>query len=618
MNTIISQFKSKEQKLKKKPNSYVNKYLFLTNDEARVKCALRYLIQKKTRIPIAAALKDTKKGIRIVESANKKGESVSWITLHDLYTMGVLYALPKSDELARAYANRSGALYTGRLLKDAVLDITRAFDIGVPDDAKSKLYCRMAKCYLALDRKLSDRAKKTLDLAREYLDKIDNANRRAEMEQTINNARSNYTRSRPYPKFDYSRILPNIIDENPKIKRASNAIEIQYSEEFGRHIVATRDIEPGETLVVHQTYASTLWPGWMESYCWNCSKRVWAGVACNQCTNVIYCDLYCLHMAWAKHHEIECRIIASLKQNNRYFAQDLLALRLAVRTFIEAGDFSKLKKKIAEIEEEQDPLAKILDEDGVFDEKRFASYYTASRKTSSSFKNALRAVVMSYFLAKQTEIFSNRSATLDSLLNNKRFVSMSALILRYIEIIKTNNCNVNVNGDNNLQMSRGCIFNPLINYFNHSCDPTAYLIVAGELSSVVTLQGIKKGEQIFLCYSFPFLKLPQRHRRMLLSKYSITCKCLACKLDRGPDFKNLLLVHKMTPVPEKLRNDFILLATTYKDESVYYTPEFPGRELHLSVTLQMMKLCQELHTEYTKNFFSLKERLMNIYSCYGR
>lgn len=350
MNIIISRFKSEEPKLRTTPNSYVNKFIFLKNDETRVKCALRYLILKKTRIPIVEALKNTETGIQYVESANMKGESLSWETLHDIYTMGILHALPQSDELARAYANRSGSLYTGRLLKDAVLDITRALEIGVPDDAKSKLFCRMAKCYLTLDRKLSDRAKNALDLAREYLDKIDNANRRAEMEQTINDARSNYTRSRPFNKIEYSKIFPNIIDNNPKIKRASNAIEIKYSEEFGRHIVAARDIEPGETLLVQQTYASILSPHLMQRYCWNCSKRVWAGIPCEYCTNVIYCDIYCLHMSWMKHHEIECRIIASLKRDNNFFVQDLLALRLAVKTLIEAGDFIKLKKRIDEIE----------------------------------------------------------------------------------------------------------------------------------------------------------------------------------------------------------------------------------------------------------------------------
>lgn len=49
-------------------------------------------------------------------------------------------------------------------------------------------------------------------------------------------------------------------------------------------------------------------------------------------------------------------------------------------------------------------------------------------------------------------------------------------------------------------MHRGAIFNPLINYFNHSCDPTACLVVAGEMSSVVALQGIKKGEQVSILF----------------------------------------------------------------------------------------------------------------------
>ncbi|KAK0183328.1 hypothetical protein PV327_001379 [Microctonus hyperodae] len=619
MNIIIEEFRRREEALGSSPDSYFRKYSLQTKDEGRVKCALSYLIEHN--VQIHTDLNSTKNheiGLRYINETDRKATSLSWQTRHDLYTLGIMYVDQNKPEIARAYANRSAPLYVGCLFNDCVVDINRAIAIGVPNNTKSKLYYRIAKCYLALDRKSSSRLVNTLVLARHHLKDIEDINKRTQMEEMIDNAHLNYTRSKPFNKIDYSVICKKIPLSNPEIQGASDAIKLNYSEKFGRHIVAARDIQPGEILLTQRDYASIIWPGLIQKYCWHCSKRVWAGIPCAQCTNAIYCNDYCRGMAWTKYHEFECRVVDSVVLKNDYYIENLLALRLALKTFTECHcDFKILEQKISEIEEIDDPIAKILDSNGMFKENSFASFYSASRKTSYMV-NALRAVVISYYLAVRTPIFGNRTNTLKTFLRNKRFILISSLILRYIEITKTNNLYVRVNGDHDLQIKRGITFNPLVNYFNHSCDPMACLVHTGDMCTIYALQSIKKGEQIFVCYIYPFWNSHAINRRNMLQRFDFICECEPCKGAWGPDLLRLLLPTKMKPCPQKLVFELFLLKFQHKDESIYHTPKFTGRDLYLSVITQSMKLCQELYTDVTMNYIALKNRMINTYSCLDR
>ncbi|KAK0071891.1 hypothetical protein PV326_000694, partial [Microctonus aethiopoides] len=279
-------------------------------------------------------LKSSEKATEFIEKGNEQFKKEnSWKDSLELYTQGVIHAPPNSSELARAYANRSAALSDGGLYDDVILDIGH--------DA----------CQLLLKMNSNDT---------EYVNEIVNKKL-----STISSMKT------PQQKIDYQTFLPKIVKENTKLMGVTDAVELQYSEKYGRQVVATRDIRAGEAIYVHKPYASIVESTVVHKYCWHCSKQVWAGVPCHQCVSVIYCNEKCRDEAWQEYHDIECLIIPQCNQivaNSGTVGQ--LALKITAKALKEAGSLEKLKEKIDKINTQQDCIKKCFSGD-VFDNTKY-------------------------------------------------------------------------------------------------------------------------------------------------------------------------------------------------------------------------------------------------------
>ncbi|KAK0158906.1 hypothetical protein PV328_009844 [Microctonus aethiopoides] len=265
----------------------------------------RYLDLKSV---ITGQLKSSEKATEFIEKGNEQFKKEnSWKDSLELYTEGVIHAPPNSSELARAYANRSAALCDGGLYDDAILDIGRALEIGYPDNLKPKLYTRRAMCSVLLNDAVNPDTEKDINDACHLLAKLNSDDA---VNEIINKKLSTISSMKtPHKKIDYQSFLPKIVKENTKLMGVTDAVELQYSEKYGRQVVATRDIRAGEAIYVHKPYASIVESTVVHKYCWHCSKRVWAGVPCHQCVSVIYCNEKCRDEAWQEYHDIECLII---------------------------------------------------------------------------------------------------------------------------------------------------------------------------------------------------------------------------------------------------------------------------------------------------------------------
>ncbi|KAK0158905.1 hypothetical protein PV328_009843 [Microctonus aethiopoides] len=202
-------------------------------------------------------LKSSEKATEFIEKGNKQFKKEnSWKDSLELYTQGVIHAPPNSSELARAYANRSAALSDGGLYDDVILDIGRALEIGYPDNLKPKLYIRRSMCSLLLNGTLNSDARKDIDDACQLLLKM-NSNDTEYVNEIVNKKLSTISSMKtPQQKIDYQTFLPKIVNENTKLMGVTDAVELQYSEKYGRQVVATRDIRAGEAIYVHKPYAS--------------------------------------------------------------------------------------------------------------------------------------------------------------------------------------------------------------------------------------------------------------------------------------------------------------------------------------------------------------------------
>ncbi|KAK0072128.1 hypothetical protein PV326_000416, partial [Microctonus aethiopoides] len=334
----------------------------------------------------------------------------------------------------------------------------------------------------------------------------------------------NLSFEKPSAKDDFSKLMPKIPDDNLKILGVSGAVTLKYSQEHGRHVVATNDINVGEVIMVQKSYVNNVDADFYYKYCANCCKDVFAGIPCHQCVNVIYCDEKCRDENWREYHDIECSVTSAMIGN--VISHILLILKLTVKAYKEAGTFEKLQENIRKIDEINDPILKFFT-NGVFDPTKYASVYSLCKPATISFRDALISALILHSLAATTEIFGKKITTFKQLLKNKWTKFMSGLIMTNHRIISMNASRVD--GTDVLNV------NPFRCLFNHSCDPSMLSMVSGDISVSIAVQRIKKGEQIFITYGPEFLTSTTNERRNYYKNRDFWCECVACIRNWGPD-----------------------------------------------------------------------------------
>ncbi|KAK0168133.1 hypothetical protein PV327_001964 [Microctonus hyperodae] len=249
------------------------------NNEERVKIALQYLSSNENPIDFHRRSKQNKSTAKVseyIEEGNKAYQSQLWVDAIEKYTHAVIYAEINSKELARAYGNRSAALYDAGLYDDSLIDIERALKIGYNDNTKAKLYTRRAKCIFSLEKKMTPEVKKAIADARKWLENM-NENNKKLLKNILDEFPKNLLIKKSTAKVNYSKIMPKIPNNNPKILEASGAVTLKYSKKYGRLVEATKDIDAGDVIMVQKCYAT-------------CTDRNFYYKRCAHCGNVVFSD----------------------------------------------------------------------------------------------------------------------------------------------------------------------------------------------------------------------------------------------------------------------------------------------------------------------------------------
>lgn len=311
------------------------KYL-LDNLQKNSPTSLKILAVKIISKDPKIALEHRKKGNSYFLSKQKRNLDQSF----EEYTKSLAYSPPRSQECSLAYANRSAVLFEVGLISGCLKDIDRAFDTGYPDNLKAQLYLRKAMCHRVQCFKNNHKnidADKSLVQVHKWLEKMDDNKK-----QTIKKKLEEFNVQKVVDKslfFDDKDnfSLPKLKAENSSIPGLSDAVELKWSEKFGRHFVAARDIKPGETLVVRKPYAKIISDNVRYKFCWNCGRQAWSSIACDNCVNVVYCSEACRDFGWQVFHEIECPVVGAMIS---FFGMPdvlFMGLRLTVQALQEAG-----------------------------------------------------------------------------------------------------------------------------------------------------------------------------------------------------------------------------------------------------------------------------------------
>jgi len=346
-----------------KHRELTDKYKKLKTDEERVIFTLNVMLEYDV-VPNATGMpKNAKESEKLREQGNKvfvKGalNNITCIEALKLYTKSIAFAPYPSKQLALAYANRSAVLFQLGLHSECIQDIDRALALDYPDDLRAKLYVRKTECLMILgNRSIEDILKETQywldkmslnDTSREKLRaKLDTLHHKTA--QTELHTQDTFKQTQTKISSNESP-LPVVATHNDEVPCASDAVAIQYNEHYGRHVVATRHIHPGEVLAVEKPYSLMLIQENMQTHCSNCLRVCWANIPCNYCSYAMYCSEECRYMEWKQCHDVECAVFPALIEY-AFYNIDLFSIRLAILAVREAGDIQKLRAILKEVDE---------------------------------------------------------------------------------------------------------------------------------------------------------------------------------------------------------------------------------------------------------------------------
>lgn len=372
------------------------------------------------------------------------------------YTLSVSYAETGSDELALAYGNRSAVLFEKQYYKECLEDIERALENNYPREKRDKLLSRQTK------------AKKLLPTQKKVL---------------------------------FHEEAPVMKNKTPKIPATSQCIRVNRNKEHGRHIVANRNINPGEILLIEKPYAQFVFPEHRTLHCSECLELCYNLIPCERCSGVLYCSKACRRKAYIEYHRYECAIL-------KHFGYDAI-------------NFNCTRMTLKAIQEYD---TKYTDTDTY----RSDRYKEVSELTV--YKNSLDFIIIMrmigaakafYALKKHTDILS----VLD--IENKENVLKSWLMKDSL-IDQCNAYNVLVNADGCYEYFGRGIYSTL-SMFNHACNENVGHSFFGSTVVVRATKEIKEGEQCFINYgAYPCDDPTRVRQRFIQEQYRFTCRCQAC------------------------------------------------------------------------------------------
>ncbi|KAF7993687.1 hypothetical protein HCN44_010282 [Aphidius gifuensis] len=449
------------------------------------------------------------------------------------YTKSVAHAPSTSEELAIGYANRSAVFFKARLISDCLLDIEHALENNYPDSLKAKLYYRKAMCLRVLNSNDNPEIKEAFTEAKKWSIEMSEENKKLmeimlkeqlEMTDSINKT--------IFTKWNSDSFLPKLDTENSIIPGLSDALKMEYNEKFGRHMIATRDIRPGEILGIQKPYASAVIEKIRYTICWNCENQTWSSIPCTHCVDVIYCSTICRDTGNLKHHDIECHILSEmfhLKMDTSMF----LSLRLTIMALKQSSDSLEiLKNNLKKIDQTNDSKTKGFT-NNILDPTSYRSAYGLSHNTvdkNLQLETKTWSIIVAYLLATKTKIFGKKfnKNEITNFKENKYFIFLINLI-EINRIISDQNC-FSIYASEKIEKT--WTIAPTFTFFNHSCIRMVVRRFIGNMMTLTALYPIKKNEQVFETYTVQYDKVCKFERQKYLMKwYQFNCQCQACTND---------------------------------------------------------------------------------------
>ncbi|XP_019885520.2 SET and MYND domain-containing protein 4 isoform X2 [Camponotus floridanus] len=429
-----------------------------------------------------------------------------------------------------------------------------ALQLGYPKDLFYKLEERRARCLLALKRhdaaiEAFRRALQTLDDARISLERKQKFEADIRMmlavmdkgKQLNKIAPNNLSRVNNKPSLSSQRSQENrgkfILEKqrNPRYPACNSAVEIKDNGgDVGRHAVATREIVPGEIIIVERPHCAFLLAENRFTHCHLCFARIFVPVPCRTCSCIIYCSRRCRD-ADAQVHLRECKLLPILWRS-KASVTCFLALRAITQKSLE--EIMKLKKQLVDSGSALNISAK-----NPYRGNDYMTFYNLvthedKRLPEDLFHRAYMAAWL-FRLLKTSEYLPESMKTADTahnkLSNEELFIA--ELLLHNLQLLQFNSHEISElikpKGEKTLSKAKSIFIGggvyPTVAMLNHSCNPGVIRYFIGTTMVVRAARTIRAGEEISENYGPIFTTTPENERkRRLRVQYWFDCNCEAC------------------------------------------------------------------------------------------
>ncbi|XP_049876054.1 SET and MYND domain-containing protein 4-like [Pectinophora gossypiella] len=417
------------------------------------------------------------------------------------YNLALLHAPLKSECYCLALSNRSAVFLSLKKYKECLQDIKEIQTMEYPEKLKDKMLKRQTTC-------------------EEYF---------AKENEFIHESNDETTQ----------KILKLEGPRDPRFPCASTKLEVVFSEEMGRHVIAREDIKVGEILVQEDPYFTLLLKSQFLFSCSYCLSRDLNLLPCTKCCLSLYCSEECRKKAWVEYHAVECYLMATLVQMD-FTKLELLALRTVIKARNDHSDWEGLLDTIKEAERNMNNEYRghvKVDGEWVYDSQYYPSIHTLAsniekRSISDIFQKAVTAAVFLHFLITNTDFLKPDNKSQEEAVLN----CVAGTLLLHIMTSPTNMHGLSTNiqtwdGNYIEEMSIASAPYAYHSLLNHSCAPNVVRfskLRTGQMT-LYALRPIKKGMQLFDNYgSHHALQDRQSRQEALRFQYKFTCLCEAC------------------------------------------------------------------------------------------
>lgn len=149
------------------------------------------------------------------------------------------------------------------------------------------------------------------------------------------------------PKLDF--------EEDPQFPGIANVLQFQYDEKFGPHFIAKRNIDIGKDVLVEDAFVATPVMSTSTIICSNCIKVSMNLIACENCTDAMFCSQACAQND--KFHEISCG--NSINNGDHLVTYAVRPVLFAIKIFPDINTLIKFVRDVLNENKNEIPLMQL-------------------------------------------------------------------------------------------------------------------------------------------------------------------------------------------------------------------------------------------------------------------